>query len=144
MFLGWNAPIDGPLPASEEWTDCATVQPGPQLRDCQQELTAQLDLHLRNCSRGPLWSAVKLLTSRPNLKKASGAGDGPRSSRPAGEEDADWKCLVTSVATQLTNWSNRAGGKAGSGAITAGEDGPERRTDDWGAGSLSLQLECEL
>ena len=55
---------------------------------------------------------------------------------------------MTSSATCLTNWSNRAGGKVGpvtgiAGSM-AGEDGPERGTDDRGAGSLSLLLECKL
>ena len=36
---------------------------------------------------------------------------------------------MTLAATHLTNWSNRAGGKAGPVAGIADEDGPERRTD---------------
>ena len=63
MSLGWNAPVDGPSPASEEWTDCTT---------CAAWSTAEgLPTGTDWPQRG-LWSVVGLLMSRPTLEKQQG------------------------------------------------------------------------
>ena len=139
MSLGWNAPVDGLSPANEEWTDSTTWVTWSTAEGLPtgEELTT-------GTSVVSCWTSVV----PAKLGKAAGAGDGTWGSWTAGKKDAGWSCLVTSAATRWTNWSNRAGGKADLVAGIAGseacKDGPERRTADWAAVSLSLPLDGKL